>query len=114
MQRLSASGIRFYIDDFGTGHSSLDYLRRLPVAGPKIDGAFVSNITEDTGDAAIAHAVIQLARTLGVAVVAEGVETEDQLAFLRREGCEQAQGFLLGRPVEGQQVPDLLERGLGG
>jgi diguanylate cyclase (GGDEF)-like protein len=97
---LAARGVRLAIDDFGTGYSSLAYLRRLPVQRIKIDRSFVRGIGRDAGDEAVVRAIVTLGHTLGKEVVAEGVEAEAQLEFLRELGCEAVQGFLLGRPLE--------------
>jgi len=97
--RLHQLGIRISIDDFGTGYSSLSYLKRFPAETVKIDRSFISGLPLDGDDTAITQAVIAMAHSLGMAVVAEGVETSEQLALLRRLGCDEAQGYLLGRPV---------------
>jgi diguanylate cyclase (GGDEF)-like protein/PAS domain S-box-containing protein len=107
---LSELGIGLALDDFGTGYSSLSYLQRFPITRVKIDRSLVSDIATSEGDAAVARAVIAMAHGLGVAVVAEGIETLEQLAILRRYGCDQGQGYLLGRPVLPAAVPEVTRR----
>jgi diguanylate cyclase (GGDEF)-like protein/PAS domain S-box-containing protein len=99
LRRLREMGVRIAIDDFGTGHSSLNYLRSFPIDTVKIDQEFVNEIESSQADRAIVSAVIGMARGLKLRVVAEGVETEGQLDFLRQEGCDEVQGFLLGTPA---------------
>jgi EAL domain-containing protein (putative c-di-GMP-specific phosphodiesterase class I) len=99
LRRLRDIGVRIAIDDFGTGHSSLNYLRTFPVDTVKIDQEFVHEIESSQADRAIVSAVIGMARGLNLRVIAEGVETEAQLAFLRQHGCDEVQGFLLGVPA---------------
>jgi diguanylate cyclase (GGDEF)-like protein/PAS domain S-box-containing protein len=99
LQRLREMGVQIAIDDFGTGHSSLNYLRSFPIDSVKIDQEFVQEIEASAADRAIVSAVIGMARGLRLRVTAEGVETEEQLAFLREQGCEDVQGFLFGEPV---------------
>lgn len=108
--RVTDAGSRLAIDDFGTGYASLAYLKRFPVSVVKIDRSFVEGLGRPGEDTAIVEAVIGLARTLGLQVVAEGVETAAQLAALRRLGCTRVQGFHLGRPMTGQELADVLER----
>ena len=103
MLRLKEMGIRISIDDFGTGYSSLSYLKRFPIDTVKIDQNFIRDLSRDSNDGAIISAVISMARALKLRVVAEGVETEEQLAFLRRQHCEVIQGFLCGRPVPAEE-----------
>jgi diguanylate cyclase (GGDEF)-like protein/PAS domain S-box-containing protein len=98
LRRLKNLGVRIAMDDFGTGYSSLSYLHAFPFDKIKIDRAFISNLDRNVQSAAIIRAVIGLARGLNLPVVAEGVETEDQLAFLAREACDEVQGYLIGRP----------------
>nr|WP_244325679.1 EAL domain-containing protein [Shewanella aestuarii] len=99
LNQLKAIGLTISIDDFGTGYSSLSYLKRFPIDTLKIDREFVRDIIEDPDDAAITSAIITLAHSLELNVVAEGVETNEQLAFLRKGGCDQVQGFLLSKPL---------------
>ncbi|MGH9282694.1 MAG: EAL domain-containing protein, partial [Acidimicrobiales bacterium] len=111
---LKRLGLTISIDDFGTGYSSLAYLRRLPLDEVKIDRSFVDGLATDPEDTAIVAAVISLAHALDRDVVAEGVETEEQLQKLRALGCELAQGYLLARPMPPAAVTDLLAADLAG
>lgn len=108
LRRIHGGGIRLAVDDFGTGYASLDYLRRFPVFKLKIDQSFVRYVTTSGHDAEIARHVIVLGHSLGIKVVAEGVETEEQLSHLRREGVDAIQGFLFARPMPALQIASLL------
>lgn len=106
----SENGIAISIDDFGTGYSSLSYLKRLPLSELKIDKSFVNGLGQDKEDEAIALAIISLASALGLKTVAEGVETQAQLAWLEQQGCHMAQGYLLAKPLPLSEFEDLLAR----
>ena len=108
LRRLRELGVRIAIDDFGTGYSSLGYLRRFPVDTLQIDQLFLRKIGADPTETAIADAIVTLGRSLGLRIVAEGVEGDEQLLFLRERGCPVAQGYLLGRPVPAGEFEQLL------
>ena len=110
LTRLRAAGVRIAIDDFGTGYSMLARLKDFPLDTLKIDRSFIAEIHDAADDAPLVSATIAMARSLGLEVVAEGVEEDAQLGFLREAGCDMAQGFLLSRPVEADQVIDLVSR----
>ncbi|OWW21828.1 EAL and GGDEF domain-containing protein [Noviherbaspirillum denitrificans] len=101
LSRLQALGVKILLDDFGTGHSSLAYLARLPLNKVKIDKSFVTPLDKDKTSRVVTNAMIALSRTLGLEVVAEGVETEGALEYIRTHGCTQAQGYYLGQPMSG-------------
>ncbi|MEO8628412.1 MAG: EAL domain-containing protein [Betaproteobacteria bacterium] len=109
LERIKSSGTTISIDDFGTGYSSLSYLKRLPLDILKIDQTFVRDITTDYNDAAIVRAIIGLTRSLGVKVIAEGVEDDSQLSFLNAYGCNYGQGFLFGKPAAPAAFLQLVE-----
>jgi EAL domain-containing protein (putative c-di-GMP-specific phosphodiesterase class I) len=110
LDQLRASGISIAIDDFGSGYSSLGYLKRFPIDKLKIDQNFIAGCAEPGNDSAIASAIIALGKALNLKVVAEGVETQAQLDFLRGRGCEIAQGFLLAEPLSARDAVGLVAR----
>lgn len=111
IDELNEAGVTIAIDDFGTGYSSLAYLRDLPVNSLKIDRSFVAGLPRDVHQTAITRAIISMAKTLGKRITAEGIETEAQLEFLRREGCDEGQGFLISRPQPPDRLNSLLRDG---
>lgn len=112
LKRFRSAGIHLSIDDFGTGYSSLSYLRRFPIDALKIDRSFIREVTTNSDDAALATSIILMGRSLKLRVIAEGVETESQLSFLRIMQCDEVQGFLYSRPVPAEEATAMLKNGL--
>jgi EAL domain-containing protein (putative c-di-GMP-specific phosphodiesterase class I) len=108
MNNLHERGIRMSIDDFGTGYSSLNYLKKFRVYKLKIDQSFIQDISTDSEDRAIVAAIISMSRSLGLKTIAEGVETVEQLDFLREQGCDEAQGYYFSKPLPVAQMDALL------
>lgn len=99
LNEICKIGVAISLDDFGTGHSSLGYLKKMPVSVLKIDESFVRGITSDKDDMAIVNAILAMSKALNILVVAEGVESEEQLQILSNAGCSKIQGYLIGHPV---------------
>jgi EAL domain-containing protein (putative c-di-GMP-specific phosphodiesterase class I) len=110
LEALTGLGVRMVLDDFGVGFSSLGYLKRLPLSMIKLDRSFVENLADSSHDAAIVRAVSEMANTIGIGVVAEGVETEDQLQMASALGCGYAQGFHFAEPVPASHIERVLEQ----
>ena len=111
LNRISELGVQLSLDDFGTGYSSLSYLKRLPINRLKIDKSFINDITTTNNDAIIARSIIAMAHSLEIQVIAEGVESADQYAFLLEHGCDEVQGYLLSRPRPFAEIENLLREG---
>ena len=109
LQELVGLGLTLALDDFGTGFSGLSYLKRLPIARLKIDRSFVDELPDNAEDAAITAAALSLGRDLGMAVVAEGVETAEQRSYLAARGCQAMQGYLFSRPLRAEAFADWLQ-----
>jgi len=109
LSRLHADGVRLVLDDFGTGYSSLSYLRDFPLDGVKVDRAFIDGLGSSEEDAAIMRAIVEMCSALGLAVVAEGVESPAQLAQLRQFGCQHVQGYLLCQPMPAEELSEFLK-----
>jgi diguanylate cyclase len=112
LRALRAKGVQVAVDDFGTGYSSLSYLRRFPIDALKIDQSFVRQITNAPDETSIVTAIISMGQSLKLRVVAEGVETPQELAFLLANHCDQAQGYYFSRPVPAAEFARLLESGI--
>jgi EAL domain-containing protein (putative c-di-GMP-specific phosphodiesterase class I) len=110
LHNLKKIGIKLSIDDFGTGYSSLSYLKRFPIDKLKIDQSFIRDITCDIGDEKIVRAIISLAQALNLTVIAEGVETQEQLSFLRSHQCDEMQGYWYSKPLPAADMAKLLKR----
>lgn len=110
LKELKKMDVNLSVDDFGTGYSSLSYLQKFPLDTLKVDRSFVSNVTTEADSAAITRTIISMARSLNLTVIAEGVETEDQLDFMRKEGCDQIQGYLVSPPVTSGEFEKMLRQ----
>jgi EAL domain-containing protein (putative c-di-GMP-specific phosphodiesterase class I) len=111
LNALKSLGVQIAIDDFGTGYSSLSYLQQFPFDILKIDRCFIRNITDNPNNAAITKAIIEMAKSLNLKLVAEGVETESELSFVCQHKCDKMQGYLFSRPLPAQEFEQLLTTG---
>ncbi len=111
LTRLADIGLEVAVDDFGTGYSSLSYLKRLPIDLLKIDQSFVHDLPSNSNDTAICRAIIAMAHSLNLRVLAEGVETEEQMQFLRKENCDEMQGFLYSKPISADEISEMIRQG---
>ncbi|ESX42949.1 EAL domain-containing protein [Mesorhizobium sp. C416B] len=111
MNGLQKLGVQISIDDFGTGYSSLSALKTFPVARLKIDKSFINDLATDENDQAVTGAVISLGQKLNLRVLAEGVETEDQVAFLRKNNCDEVQGNYFSKPLSAGDIGELIAKG---
>jgi EAL domain-containing protein (putative c-di-GMP-specific phosphodiesterase class I) len=109
LERLKERNVAVAIDDFGTGYSSLSYLKRFPIDYIKIDQSFVRGIPRDAEDVGIVRAIIALARTLDVQLIAEGIDNREQLAFLESEGCNEGQGYLISTSLSGERLAAFVQ-----
>jgi EAL domain-containing protein (putative c-di-GMP-specific phosphodiesterase class I) len=112
LQSLRARGVQLAVDDFGTGYSSLSYLRKFPINALKVDRSFIREISTTPGETSIVTAVIGMGRSLGLRVIAEGVETREELIFLRAHQCDEAQGYYFSRPMPAEQFAGWLKTGM--
>jgi EAL domain-containing protein (putative c-di-GMP-specific phosphodiesterase class I) len=108
LRALKALGVKIALDDFGTGYSSLSYMKRFPIDALKIDQSFIRDMTTDSDDASIVSAVIEMGRSLSMRVIAEGIQTRDQLKFLRDRQCPEGQGVYFGSPASAGELTELL------
>jgi EAL domain-containing protein (putative c-di-GMP-specific phosphodiesterase class I) len=112
LQALKRMGIHLAVDDFGTGYSSLSYLRQFPIDVLKIDQSFIHQISGNPYDSAIVSAIIDMGKSLNQCVIAEGIETQEQLNFLQAHGCSEGQGYFFSRPVPADQFANILQSGI--
>jgi EAL domain-containing protein (putative c-di-GMP-specific phosphodiesterase class I) len=110
LAKIKSMGVRLAIDDFGTGYSSLAQIKHFPIDTLKVDRSFIRNIPQDAEDKAITEAIIAMGKTLSLTVVAEGVETQEQLNFLREHSCDEMQGYHFSKPIAPEQFADLLKK----